>query len=427
MKKVSIIIIICLSLLEVICYASSVVLVEEAVFTEKELDGDYPTPEAIKRIMLTQYFREDQNIEVKKVPTGAQSVVIYAVSALVGVAKGNSLSEKKRKNIFFIKISKSKDAWLSLKKLQEEDIAKKLVKNRYDKEKKHIKNLPTITWLEKIFIYKISSSVYALEMTHAAQGESIFSIVFQNGIHDEIVNCGYRVGLTLAYFQQLFINYNNQPTNPRNWKVLCHGDFHVENVFFNKKNSRVSYIDNGTMRTNCSVLVDLTLLADIIEKINDSELDKQEDYRERSNVFLENFAIGYLDGYKNINIKSAIAKFLKEQYRMMEFPVRFFDDYLQKNASSSVLENVKKKNATSIQRWWRDKDSKETLKLSAEFMNFVSDNYNEILKYFIQNKVTIVTIDLVEQMLATSKLFANQKLMIDEKLYLAGFAQAFLL
>lgn len=311
-----------------------VVPVERIVFQQQELDQQgYPTPAALVSLMNRIHFSPASQVQVvQRDRGGTYTDRIYTVSAL----KGEGLN-RRRENVFFLKFSapraRAKDtAAQRLQRLQRGYIARTLVESRYGRTRIAQKDLPVMTWLERIFTYNIPDQVLqnlpveqrqpvrTIEMSHAAHGQSLHSFL-QRATNEQAEQCGYRVGLTLGSFQQLFINYHDSD-NPKNWTTVSHGDLHAGNVFYDSATQRVYYIDNETMRDGYTIYIDLVM--NVVYGAS-NQGDRYQRYKKA-------FFKGYLEAYRDIVRKVQLAQYLlRPNNEIFETDwLRYYQEILQR-------------------------------------------------------------------------------------------------
>lgn len=324
--------------------------VEKVVFDAKNLATDYiqisrynskkievPKPEAIAQLLKNTFpFLQGTNkqVEVKALfVQAANTLRLYVVSAF-------NETTNQRQNVFFVKLSTKAGSAERLQKIQKKYIGKKLIQGRYAVTNISKKDLPIMTWVEHIFTYNEleSGEQRVLEVTHAAHGQDIESILESDAVSKtDLMACGYRVGLTLGSFQQLFMNYKNS-NDPKDWTTVCHGDLHYNNVFFDKKTSKVYYIDNETMQDGCSIYRDLFAIVGLTKKymINPYGSDVTEKQMGKYKTYSESFFKGYIASYKNFQRQVQIAQYLLRSDDQMFNDASLLSRYKQLMSTTTV-------------------------------------------------------------------------------------------
>jgi len=202
----------------------------------------YPTTNAIKALITTQYLKQlsKSKISIKEVSGGYYTEKMYIVTS-----KKNGI----KKNLFFLKISKKQTSTKNLISLQEGSIGQKFQENYSNRRSpsSQKKNLPVIIWLEDVLCYKnTEGKTKNIEVTPSAQGEVILDILNSHDF-EKIKKAAAALGKSLAAFHQVYLNHNNSE-EIQSWKAVCHGDFSVRNALFDIKTDKIYFIDNETMQ-----------------------------------------------------------------------------------------------------------------------------------------------------------------------------------
>jgi hypothetical protein len=297
------------------------------------LDQDgYPTTEALKQLLHNEYFLEipTNELTIKSVPIGRSksSKKIYCASI-------------KNKPIFFLKISKDIESHIRLASIQQGSIGRLRIKARYTDENIliHNKNLPILTWIEKLFVYtNPQEKKQTIEMAHAAKGKSVNEILETESLPSKI-KCVKAVGKALGFFQQAFMNYTNLPgpdESPTDcsWLTICHGDLHSNNVFFDDINSQVYFIDNESMENQCSMD---KAFYDVYKFISLSSLFATHDYP----AILISYLKAYIESFP-IEKRAFLAESLRDNYQY-SFLGNFLTQNLKiKEQVDSLIDSYKK-------------------------------------------------------------------------------------
>lgn len=211
-------------------------------------DG-YPTIEALKQLLIGQFINKKigQQLVLKIVGGGYWTERMYCAS----------LANKPDSAVFFLKISANSQSAQKLNFIQQSYLSRLGSDARYADTHLPIpqKNLPIITMVEKLFIFKNPQGITKqIEVTHAAHGMMIRDVLRN---HPDLINsCGRAMGLALGSFQQAFMQYVDLAV-PETWTTACHNDLHLLNVLFDPKMSRIYFIDNESMNVGCSIEKDI--------------------------------------------------------------------------------------------------------------------------------------------------------------------------
>lgn len=211
-------------------------------------DG-YPTIEALRQLLIDKLINKQmgQRLVLKIVEGGYWTERMYRAS----------LDDQFSDALFFLKISSNSQSAQKLNFIQQSYLSRLGIDARYADTHLPIpqKNLPIITMIEKIFIFKNPQGVTKqIEVTHAAHGMMIRDVLKN---HPELINsCGHAMGLALGSFQQAFMQYVDLD-NPATWTTACHNDLHLLNVLFNPKTNKIYFIDNESMSVGCSIEKDI--------------------------------------------------------------------------------------------------------------------------------------------------------------------------
>ncbi len=208
----------------------------------------YPTEEALKKLLLQKYLSAETGIKItiKEGKGGSYTGAIFTVYL--------EKEDGSKRAVLFLKVSKKEavDAWKNLIKIQKSPIGR-LGTRTSNASTNHLffnKNLPIMTWAEKFYAYDDGKgNERTIEVTHAAHGIPVHDIISNINITgDQTLQkmCAKALGKAIGAFQQAFMKYVN-PSDPKTWTTFAHGDLHGNNVFFDKKTSRIYFIDNETM------------------------------------------------------------------------------------------------------------------------------------------------------------------------------------
>jgi|GEM_PF-1506740 hypothetical protein len=206
----------------------------------------YPTTNALTKLLNTYEPLKEYLPGIPKVMVEKSAEAGHRTGAIfVAYRNENQTAEGafvKGRPLFFLKIS----AELSKTVPKKLDDLQKGPVGRFGLKAISNPDLPIIVLQEMFFIYQDKNKKnYTIEVMHLAHGEKIVSI-FEHGDLTLIQHCAEKLGRALGLFHVEFMNYHNS-TSLAEWTTMIHGDFHLNNVFFDKKNSRVYFIDNGDM------------------------------------------------------------------------------------------------------------------------------------------------------------------------------------
>lgn len=281
----------------------------------------FPTESTIKSIILKDFFpnKNPQDIKVDVVRGGSFTNNIYRVSY-------------QNKPVLFLKISSQPKSTQNLASLQQNMIGRIGMQSHYESalESGVQKNLPIVTWMEKIYTYKNQfGQNQIIEVMHAAKGKSVWSIV-----NDPKTTSATRakiyetVGKSLGSFQQFFMKYND-PNNPATWETVSHGDFHPLNIFLDTAKSQVYLIDNETMQTKTlqetskKAWNSVNELSDFkVFILSNRKWNKQNS--DRTIEMQDNFIKGYLESFP-ADKRSILAQYLKDNSGFTSYD---FDAYI---------------------------------------------------------------------------------------------------
>lgn len=238
----------------------------------------------------------------------------------------------KGERLFFLKITRfnSENIKEKLENLQKGPVG------RFGQKALLNRDFPIIILQEMFFIYRGNENQnYTIEVMHLAHGQSAKSIV-ASGDLKAIKDCAEKIGKALGLFHIEFMNYHGHEsmsyydywrsiirnkiaellylryhpygyvsiTLAQHWTTMVHGDFHLGNVFFDKKTSRVFFIDNAEMRED-KLSQDLNALAhNLLSRMSNNDSFTN---------FARYFNNGYLSAYP-LDKRKYIAAFLKEIY-----------------------------------------------------------------------------------------------------------------
>ncbi len=255
-------------------------------------DKGFSTLIAIKQLVMECCIDKTKaaQIEVKDGPKGNCTDKMYEVLF-------------NNRPVFFMKIeNRAYSEQENLIKLQKGYIGRLGIKTRYmhSQTSTLYKNLPIIVWLEKIFKYKDrQGNDCFLEMTHAARGIIIRDFLIKTENEETIKKYIYAMGLALGSFQQFFMNYVN-PEDPNSWKTVQHRDLHLGNMLFDVKTSKIYFIDNGVMKDDEPIMIDIHRIFAVFKRFVDMRI---KDWRDV-------FAAGYVESYP-IEKKDMVKKYIE--------------------------------------------------------------------------------------------------------------------
>jgi hypothetical protein len=275
---------------------------------EKNNKGEwYPTPEDLTALLntyrpLKEYIPGMPAVMVEKSNAkGIRNTALFV--AYRNAHKKSEGSFAKGKPLFFLKISRSdlQDIPEKLDELQKGAIGRFGLKAMSNPE------LPIIVLQEMFFIYRGNDNKkYTIEVMHLAHGEDL-SVVIDH--HDENnQQWAQKVGKALALFHLEFMNYRHSK-DPAAWTTMVHGDFHLGNVFFDEKTSRVYFIDNAGMEMD-NPYKDLEFLASLMMHGFSDAVDSPASFKLLN--FIRYFIKGYLSAYP-LEKRTALCEYLKQQ------------------------------------------------------------------------------------------------------------------
>ncbi|MDP3788680.1 MAG: hypothetical protein Q8Q60_05200 [Candidatus Chromulinivorax sp.] len=295
-----------------------------AIETEKVTFNSFtrigaPTTEEIENLMVRQYFpnKNRRDISVSNVQGGGNNGAMYSVSF-------------KNKPVFFLKISTSEGSDKRLIKMQQNFIGRFGMQSRYESAlNSHTqKNLPIITWIEKLYTYKYKDSPdITIEMMHAAKGRSLTDIIVNDYSIESRLASLTATGKALGSFQQFFINYVD-PNSPETWETISHNDFQPNNIFFDASTSQVSLIDNESMTGRVLKSDQGTVNADIWSFFYAISINCGESKTCMgipTSQLYNSFIQGYIESFP-ANKRSVLAKYLKKAISIL--PKEFLDSYI---------------------------------------------------------------------------------------------------
>lgn len=300
---------------------------EELFLNHEDVDAiGIPTKDFLKELMEREFFGSASqqilgqdvlkkgSVEIEDESGGFFTDKMYAVKIVPD--NGNSVFHKS-KYVAFLKVSGKLKSADNLVKLQESIVGR----YQYAAARLKIakKDLPQMSWLEKIFVIHSSKGerkkTVIIEMTHGAQGkrgDKIVqdlnsaqlkkerdgnSITVKQELSDaQALNDHYaaQLGKSLATLQLCFLK-RRKSVNPADWVTLNHMDLHGENVFFDLDKNLITFIDNETMELDKNVLIDIYRY---LSKPNAPSY---------SQSFLENFIESYLQTYqKYLPVESGV-------------------------------------------------------------------------------------------------------------------------
>ncbi len=285
----------------------------ENISFESFTDKGYPTIQEIKNLIIEQYFpnKNPRDITVTIVKGGANTNIIYCLSY-------------QNKPVFFLKISDKGNSSQRLIDMQQNFIGKIGMQSRYESAltSNLQKNLPIVTWMEKLYTYKDQGgNNRTIEIMHAAKGESMKNIIWTipHTTTSQLIACS-SAGKALGSFQQFFMNYVDSH-DPETWQTVIHGDFNRGNIFFDASMSQVYFIDNETMRASNSNNTMDEDLNSFIASIDYSAL-----------ALHKSFINGYLESFPT-DKRSTLAQYLKKY--SIATP-KLFDPYITPSTQPEV-------------------------------------------------------------------------------------------
>ncbi len=313
--------------------------VEDVLLTPDE--NGYPTIDSIKDLMIKEYFGEDKRdrVTVNIINGGTFTAKMYQV-----LFDG--------KPTFFLKMPfLGATSHERLINIQQSSLGRLgIEKMYYDAAKTlHIpqKNLPIMTWVEKIYKYtgkklerrdgEIVSISYTgiIEMSHAAQGKPLFDILFSAGNDlNKSIQCLIRLGRSLAYFQQAFMKYPD-PANPETWTTFAHRDFHTLNIFYDIQKSQVYFIDNESMQDNAFITEDVNCFIAYMNKLITSSKIPDTLY----SLLIASFLASYIDSFP-VGTKPVIAQFFKNDFTTNQNYINFNNIPMPKYQPNINLQDV---------------------------------------------------------------------------------------
>jgi len=309
----------------VMVYSSSSEMSERRINVQCDIYGN-PTEESIKRVVIDELFLErpelfgslekeakylqrkgklltDLVVETPET-TGTNSQKIYSVRI------NNEPKNDPNKNIVFLKISTRGGSAQRLIDAQQ-GFMRKLNNAKYADTKRKIpqKDLPIITWVEQVYTYKNSSTDQDnfIEVTHAAQGKSI-SEISRTDI-GSLPEAAQALGRALGSFQQAFMVYED-PNSPETWTTAGHMDLNGENAFFDKKTSRIYFIDNESMEADTSIFFDVLSCATRPPSVHGYDGLTEVEIVKLMRVFQYSLIKGYVDSFPRAQHKQALANVL---------------------------------------------------------------------------------------------------------------------
>ena len=154
--------------------------------------------------------------------------------------------------------------------------------------------LPIIVLQEMFFIYQDQNKKqYTIEVMHLAHGKQLFDLIDSHDQDDQ--QWAEKIGKALGLFHLEFMNYHNSK-DPEKWKTVIHGDFHLGNVFFDEKTSRVYFIDNGDMHEDNPFKDFPNIHRILLLALNEYEATP-DPFKNRKINFCLSFIKGYLSAY----------------------------------------------------------------------------------------------------------------------------------
>ena len=211
---------------------------EEPLVLELEEGTPYPTEKALTDLLNT-YIPNLREVIVKKINFGRALFEAYPVE-IPG-----------EKPLLFLKISDDSSISEKLYALQKGPVG------RFGSMERSNKELPIIVLPEVFFIYKDQmGNKHTIEVMQPAHGKMLSELMNEPQGDQSYAE---KVGKALGLFHAYFMNYHNSG-DPKDWKTMSHGDFHIDNVFYDAQRYRVYFIDNERMREGENLLIDLATL-----------------------------------------------------------------------------------------------------------------------------------------------------------------------
>jgi hypothetical protein len=253
---------------------------KEIVYDPMSIDFDhmFPTPELVKRFFEFSGYGSDICVENLE-ELGANSPKMYKIYRCIN----GDVGDPNKKLIFIGKIGYDISELELLHK--NNDLRK------YSFDAKNNINMPIITLLEIIFLYKdLTGNDQRLAILNIARGDQITKIAYGD---DDLLRdrCAQNLGKALSYFHQYFMNYVNI-NDASTWITMIHGDFHTDNIFYNDSTKRIYFIDNASM-TNC-FQKDCKLINDIVRIV---DFPVSEENFDKYFAFMVTFVKNYIETY----------------------------------------------------------------------------------------------------------------------------------
>lgn len=275
---------------------------------EKNSKGEwYPTTDALTKLLNEHVPLKGGLVVENSTEQGARNIALFvAYRNAYTTTKGLSIEKRP---LFFLKISRSDLQGISdkLDKLQKGPVGEFNLKALSDRE------LPIVLLQEMFFIYKGNDNKnYTIEVMHLAHGKMVNTLIDDHNENDQ--QWAAKIGKALGLFHLEFMNYNNS-SSPKNWTTMAHGDFHMGNVFFDEKGSRVYFIDNSDMHID-NPFKDLEFLNKIANYGFDEALDAERPEGKKKNTlnFILAFIKGYLSAYP-LKTRGSMAAYIKEKLK----------------------------------------------------------------------------------------------------------------
>ena len=309
--------------------------------------GWYPTADTLTKFLntyepLKKYLPGMPEVSVEEsTAEGNRNIALFVAYRNTNTTSEDS-SVKGKKPLFFLKISLSKDIPEKLDVLQKGPVGRFGLKALSDQK------YPIIVLQEMFVRYKGNDHKnYTIEIMHLAHGESVVSILDSHQDLKLIQRCAESVGRALGLFHVEFMNYHNS-SSLEQWTTMIHGDFHMNNVFFDENTSRVYFIDNGDMKESGLLpFVDLTSIPrralvafasyreQRICELNAIKYEKKKDYAQQidkqncannakrigdnSADFVVYFLKGYLSAYP-LDKRKKVGDYLQQQLNLQFNP-----------------------------------------------------------------------------------------------------------
>jgi hypothetical protein len=341
-----------------------------ARFSSFDTSG-YPTNQEIKNLVKHNFFSNNprQEVQITTIPGGSFSDKIYSASILSKDADGSILNSTP---VFFLKISSKPESHNRLISTQQSSVGRLGINKKYkdaDGNIIPIDQLPVMTWVEKIFKYTDpQGNQRFIEVTHPAKGTSLYNLIFQRN-DDLIANSSlfteqeYKsagsnnirlanfaltsMGKSLGYFQQAFMTYPDSQ-KPQTWKTVAHNDLNLNNVFYDPKQSKISFIDNETMQEHQPIVTDVNNFLAFINNVIEYKIKKDTFFVNIDNAqdVSYNYSIWFLQGYLEsfpADKRDHLVKLLQEQLQDTTLHTTPLNIYYSSQTKSMILDFLNKR------------------------------------------------------------------------------------